>query len=365
MKKKILHITEAFGGGVFTFLESLCNHLADEFDITIAYSARAETPEDVSSHFRSGIRLIPMKHGQRSIRPDKDLCYFREIKALVREIKPDIVHLHSSKAGFVGRFAANPLRTTVIYTPHGYAMLKSDESSERRAVYRFLERIAARRGKTLTIAVSKSEYEVSKAINLNAIYISNGIDLSKMPPPLPAEKTSTLLKVGTLGRISPQKNPKAFNEIAASLPDYSFIWIGDGELRGDLTAANIEITGWLDRQDGLQQLNSCDVFLLTSKWEGLPISLLEAMCLKKLCIVSNIPGNRSVIRDGRNGYLADTIDTYAFQIKRAAERSNDSAAVVLEAYEDILREFNTDVMCRKYAKVYRGDIHEFPNGTVD
>ena len=67
-----------------------------------------------------------------------------------------------------------------------------------------------------------------------------------------------------------------FNEIAKNFPNIQFTWIGDGELRSELTSKNITITGWLERKDVLKELNNNDIFILTSLWEGLPISLLEA-----------------------------------------------------------------------------------------
>ena len=105
--------------------------------------------------------------------------------------------------------------------------------------------------------------------------------------------------VFTLGRICYQKNPAQFNAIALAMPNIRFLWIGDGELRSTLTAPNITITGWAERKDALKYSASGDVFVLTSLWEGLPISLLEAMYMKKVCIVSNIIGNRDVIH-GKN-----------------------------------------------------------------
>ena len=91
------------------------------------------------------------------------------------------------------------------------------------------------------------------------------------------DKVEHPFTVYTLGRICYQKNPTMFNAIAELLPDVKFVWIGDGELRKELTSENIEITGWADRATAIKYAVNADVFLLPSRWEGLPISLLESM----------------------------------------------------------------------------------------
>lgn len=108
--------------------------------------------------------------------------------------------------------------------------------------------------------------------------------------------------VFTIGRICYQKNPTLFNQIALAMPNVRFLWIGDGDLRNELTASNITITGWKERKEALKYSVSGDVFVLTSLWEGLPISLLEAMYMKKVCVVSDVIGNNNVIHNGKNGY---------------------------------------------------------------
>lgn len=168
------------------------------------------------------------------------------------------------------------------------------------------------------------------------------------------EKADHPFTVYTLGRICYQKNPEMFNKIAESMPEVNFVWIGDGEMRNQLTAMNIKITGWTERLDALKLSLNADVFLLTSRWEGLPISLLESMYMKKPCVVSNVIGNHDVIRDKRNGFLCNQIGNYIWAIEHI--RQNGAASVVEEAYQDILNEYNTKVMAEKYGYIYEKNI---------
>ena len=99
---------------------------------------------------------------------------------------------------------------------------------------------------------------------------------------------------------------------------------------------------------------SSDIFLLTSLWEGLPMSLLEAMYMRKLCIVSNVIGNRDVIHNNENGLVCDNIDDYINAISIA--QKDKKTRFINKAYKDILQHYNTKIMAEKYQKIYRGTI---------
>ena len=121
-------------------------------------------------------------------------------------------------------------------------------------------------------------------------------------------------------------------------------------MRNKLTADNIEITGWLERKEVLEHLLDSDVFILTSLWEGLPIALLESMYMKKICIVSNVIGNREVIQSGINGYVCDSIDDFCEAIKYS--KKGECSHLSYKAYIDIINKYNTNVMSEKYKKIY-------------
>ena len=157
--------------------------------------------------------------------------------------------------------------------------------------------------------------------------------------------------VFTLGRICFQKNPRLFNKIAEAMPDVRFMWIGDGEMSNELMASNIEITGWAERDAAIRYSLSADVFILTSLWEGLPMSLLEAMYMKKLCVVSDVIGNRDVISNGVNGYVCDCVSDYVEAIRTAQNRKCNE--IIDRAYKDSITQYNTTVMVENYVDLYR------------
>lgn len=417
-KKKILFIVEAMGGGVFTYIVDLANELARMktsdgvdcvngadgadgeyiYDMYVAYGLRKQTPKDYKSYFDPAIHLIKVESFERSINPAKDVKAFFEIKRIADEVQPDIIHLHSSKAGALGRVVFNGYRikgddknetsgkeVPLFYTPHGYSFLMKNHNAVKRAVYKMVESGCGKLNCT-TISCSYGEHQESLKLNKRAVYVDNGINVEELKKELQGRKQiqeSTGLysaevadypfTVFTLGRICYQKNPKLFNQIAEKLPDVKFLWIGDGELREELKSKNIEISGWADRKTVLTMAAEGDVFLLTSLWEGLPISLLEAMYMKKPCVVSDVIGNHDVIHSGENGFVCRDVDEFINAIcsiqrdmsGQSFEDESGEASVfpkavvrgeteklVKKAYEEVMEKYNTKVMVEKYRKIY-------------
>lgn len=356
-KKKILYFVEAFGGGVFTYICNLANTLCDEYDIYVAYGIRKQTPTDFKNYFDNRVHLIQVKNYQREISIKRDLAALKEMREITKDIQPDVVHLNSSKAGILGRWLFRNSKIPVFYTPHGYSFLMANTSKRKRFFYRSLEKMFAFKN-IETIACSKSEYEITKQLTSNATYVDNGINLKEFDNININHKINfNHLKIATLGRISFQKNPIMFNQIAEIFPNLEFIWIGDGDLRDKLTAPNIKITGWVDNKTALNYLSSADIFILTSLWEGLPMALLEAMYMKKICIVSDVCGNRDVIRDEYNGYICNTVNQFQSRIKSQISNKNVYLDLVDNAQKSITGHYNLNVMACEYDKIYKKVIN--------
>ena len=199
---------------------------------------------------------------------------------------------------------------------------------------------------------SHGEYEAAKKVSRKAVWINNGIDYTTLPE---GKKlgTSKKLTVATIGRVCYQKNPEMFNKVALSMPEADFLWVGEGDMENELTAPNIQVTGWKSREETLEMLNKADVFLLLSLWEGLPISLLEAMYLKKVCVVSNVIGNRDVIINRQNGYIAEDEKECVEVLKEISSSLGEQQKIVDRAHQDVVERYNISVMGEMYAKEYR------------
>ncbi len=358
-KKKILYIVESFGSGVFTFLVDLINTLDDEYEIVVAYGERKETLKNFKDYFSANVRFIKVENFTRSINIKKDLKALKEVKKIIKDEKPDIIHLHSSKAGVIGRLAISGRKVKMFYNPHGFSFLKLDDSKLKRVIYWLIEKIITIiNPKCIIIGCSQGEYEEARKLSKKSICINNGINIEKLNDETKELNERVIdfkkIKICTSGRIGNQKNPVMFNEIAKKFPNIEFTWIGDGMQKNKLTSPNINITGWKSRKEVLRILNDNDIFILTSLWEGLPISLLEAMYMKKVCIVSNVIGNRDVIQDGVNGYIANNIDDFS-KIINDIMSSRDVENIKENAKLDVTNEFNTVDMIEKYKREYENE----------
>jgi glycosyltransferase involved in cell wall biosynthesis len=351
--KKILHVVEAFGGGMFMHIANLSNQLCKDFDVYIAYGIRPQTHKNFPSFFDKRIHLIEIVNFRMEINPLKDFKAAIEIRDLCKQIKPDVVHLHSSKAGVIGRLALNGYKRPLYYTPHGWAFLRLEDSIYKRLFYKWIERVCAFRHSTI-VATSHGEYSEALSVSKHVTQINNGVcceglDTFKVDESIPLAPI-----VYTIGRICFQKNPSLFNEIALKLPTVKFVWIGDGDMKNVITSPNIQITGWGPRDEALEMTKGYSIFLLPSLWEGMPLALLEAMYLRKLCIVSNSIGNRDVIKNEYNGFIANTVDEYVDLIRKALTGGLDLKMILDNGERDVNNEFNTNVMARKYVELYLG-----------
>ena len=355
--KKILMVCEAFGGGVFTYVSQLCNDMVDDFEVYLAYSIRPQTPENYKDFLDKRVHLIEVKNfsSKSLINIANDMKVIKELRLIENKVQPDIIHLHSSVAGGIGRLAFKGKNNTVVYTPHGYAHILMGSGAKCK-MYGIMESILGKLSNAITLTCCESEDEVAKGLTKRTAYIETGVNLADLSAsldgiePIKNEKFT----VFTLGRACVQKQPQLFNQIAELVPEARFIWIGNGELENELTAPNMEVTGWKPRKEALAMAKGADAFILCSLGEAIAMSLIENMYIKKLILVSNVMGNKSVIHDGVNGYVCDKAEDYAKRIKSAMEKF--PSELPERAYQDVLEIYNTEAMKRKYIKFYNNVI---------
>lgn len=352
---KIIHVMECFAGGTFNFLVDLTNELSNEEHIVIYGTNRENTPKKFRDLFNENVKFIEWKTAQREMNPLKDIKALWELYIILKNIEDiDIIHLHSSKAGFLGRIVSFLLGKSkkTIYTPHAISFLRLDVSSKKRKIFIWMEKFASFFGGKI-VACSQSEKEAIEEQGIkNVTFINNGIK------PLQIEKkvnTSDKITIISVGRLSIQKNPKLFNDIALEFidnPNIQFIWCGDGELKSELTSPNIKCTGWIERKTLENYLANADIYLSTSLWEGLSLSVLEAMSIGLPVILSNCVGNRDLVQD--NGFLYKNKKEATNDINELIE---NRALIDKKGYNSKIlmdNNFYIENMAISYLNIYKG-----------
>ena len=288
---QILHVTEASWAGTFQVVRSLAaGQAARGHTVTLAYADDPRSPLDGAA----GVELIPLRWRRRS--PASQLAAARALRRIVRERRPDVVHLHSSFAGAVGSLAL-PRSTRLIYTPHGFAFARSGMGRATGTLVRAVERLVARR---VAVVAGVSEAEAALARDgLRAprvAVVRNGIpELDEAPPAAPARPEPVVL---AMGRVTAARRPAATARILAALaPSARVGWIGAAEDGADapLREAGIPLSGWLPREQALERLAEATVYVHWSEWDGQSLAILEALARDVVVVASDIAANREIV----------------------------------------------------------------------
>jgi len=318
-------ITKLELGGAQKQLLSLINKLDKTKFKPFLLTAKAGLllPEAISI---TGLTVKKSKWLIRPIDPFKDILALIEIHRFIRKNNIEVVHTHSSKAGILGRLAARLAKIKIIlHSVHGWSF-HDYQPSLIRLFFIWLERLGAKFTDKLIVV---SDYDRQKGLD-NRIgrddqysLIRYGIDPTEF-----SREDQTIKKelgignndlaVGMIACFKPQKLPQDFIKLASLinklLPNVKFFLIGDGILRKEIQRLvrkfNLQkyciLTGW--RRDISRILSAIDVFALTSLWEGLPITALEAMASGKPVVATDTGGIREVIREGETGFLVSPRD---------------------------------------------------------
>lgn len=318
---RILHVVEATTAGVRRHVYTLASTIDHR-----RYTALVACPPlrehafgdagFVGDLVQAGIAVhtVPLV---RAITPAADVRALTALVALIRAERVDLVHAHSSKAGVLGRLAARVAGVASIYTPHGLYFL-GVHNPLKRQVFRQIERVMAGLSDRI-IAVSPGERAVMIAERIalsdQVVCIENGIIAPQVC--LGSERVALRAElgvegdgplIGTVARLSAQKNPRLFLEAAAllrqKLPTARFLWCGSGELlaHAQQWAATLGIANAVTflghREDAHAVIAACDQFWLTSEYEGLPTVLLEAMALAVPIVATDVVGTHDVLQAG-------------------------------------------------------------------
>ena len=373
---RVLHVIESTTAGVRRYVTYLLQHRSPQLQMEVACPiVRQANYGDVA--FVEEIRQlgvpihdVPM---QRAIGAS-DAVALRELWSVAQQGRYDLIHTHSSKAGFLGRLTARLSGVPVVHTPNGLYYL--GQRGLKRRFYRALEQLAGLLT-TEMIAVSEGEREVIARDRLvkpdRLCVIENGVDAQQIRQQADSPEGQGLRErlnltgqrpiIGAVGRMVPQKDPVTFVRAAARLkevvPEAIFVWCGDGELRAETerlaAQLNVRLIVPGHQENSAAIMRAFDVFVLPSIYEGLPFALLEAMALGVPVVATDIIGIRDVLGQPLAGWLTTpqnaealaTMIAYAWLGPEEAQQRAHTARQLVET------RFSVEQMVQRHLALYQ------------
>lgn len=388
---KVLRIINRFNIGGPTYNAAyLSAYLPPEYE-TMLVAGALDEGEESSEHVlhELGLKPIYIPDMRREISPQADIAAYKQIKQLIKEFKPDVVHTHASKAGTLGRLAAASCGVKVIvHTFHGH-VFHSYFGRAKTELYKNIERFLARKS-TKIIAISdrqkdelSMEHKICGADKIEVVPL--GFDLSKFQKNI-AEKRQLFreyyfvdedeIAIGIIGRLVPIKGHALFLESLKNLLQNTnkkvraFI-IGDGEDRAGVEdyarQLGIEFTDELDPKqkqtltftswikDIDLPLAGLDIIALTSLNEGTPVSLIEAQAANKPIVSTNVGGIANVVLPNETAFLINGRDAveFAAKLQLLVEDEDLRRRMSLKGWEHVKETFHYTRLVNDVDKLYK------------
>ena len=305
---RVLHVIARLNvGGTARYITRLAEELPkNNIETFIATGLVQGSEQEDSSAKKLNVIRIPSLG--RQINPIKDHFAFKQLLAVVRDIKPDILHTHTFKAGYVGRIKTDEInkaagkRVKFVHTFHGHLFDDPEFSGLKSLIITSFERrFAMRTDAIVAVGAQVARELLQREIGQpkQFINIPPGVDPLKIPNSKPRKK----ITIGWIARVTGVKNPLRALEIAKLFPDAQFLIAGGGEMLEQVTAKapkNTKVLGWTD---AAKLFADSDIILSTSENEGMPIALIEAQLASKPVVATNVGGVAEVVISNKTGFV--------------------------------------------------------------
>jgi len=288
---------------------------------------------------RCGVEVVPLRHLVAPLRPLEDLRAVVELRRALEAFGPDLVTLHSSKAGTLGRLAARGLGAPVIYTAHGWPFVE-EVPVLGRVLYRMVERITAPLADRL-VTVSEADHALARRARVGTeaqlVRVHNGVH--DVPAGLRARPGEGEVRLVVVARLDVPKDPFTLLRALARLREreWTLEWIGDGPRRApaEQLAASLGLADRCrfvgTRDDVAERLARASVLILPTDREGLPLCVLEGMRAGLPVIASAVGGIPEAVVPGRTGLLVPPGDASALAQAIASLQGDPDARTRLGA----------------------------------
>lgn len=330
-------------GGAQSVVATLSNRLCKEHKVIVV---AGEGDGSFWKILDPDIKQVYCTYLKRRISPLNDIRTLLFFIGLYRRYRPDIIHLHSSKAGVLGRLAFP--KNKIIYTVHGFDSIRLAHPH-----FIFIERLLQRRCRAI---VGVSEYDVetlrAEGIIHHVYKIFNGIEKQERIDTQPFLFSKAYKKtILCIARIVPQKNHQLFLDIAKALPQYAFVWIGNQQGMSN-TPSNTFFLGNIAH--AAAYCRYADLFILPSNYEGLPMVIIEAMSHALPIVASNVGGVAEIVRNHINGFtIQNDRDCFVKAILSITENSTTSKQLSINSLRIFKKELTAKQMVDAYLQLYK------------
>ena len=307
---RVLHLIARLNVGgtaryITRLVEELPKHKIETFVAT--GFVQGSEQEDPSAKKLKVIRIPSLG---RQINPIKDHFAFKQLLEVIKEVKPDILHTHTFKAGYIGRIKTNEINKAAgkqvkfVHTFHGHLFDDPEFSGLKSFIITSFERrFATRTDAIVTVGAQVAKELLDRKIGQPKQFtnIPPGVEPLKLPKFKPRAK----ITIGWIARVTGVKNPLLALEIAKRFPDEQFLIAGGGDMLDQVKAQapkNTKVLGWTD---AAKLFAASDIILSTSENEGMPIALIEAQLASKPVVATNVGGVAEVVLNNKTGFVTN------------------------------------------------------------
>ncbi len=368
--KKIVHVAQS-AGGVAEYLYSFLKNFNDEvYEHIIIVSEDYRDQIERFKPYVAEIHIVPMT---RDINLKSDIGAIFKLKKKLKIIKPDIVYLHSSKAGALGRMALLfNFSTKIIYNAHGW-YFNAKINKKKKILFATIERLLAFKTNVI-VNISESEYnsaiKYKIASSKKMVVIDNGIDFTKFDNQKQyREETrnrynikSEDIVIGVVGRLTEQKDPdtsiKAFNLLHKEQKNIKLMFVGSGDLEKKVVLyakqnnleKDIIITGWVNNVE--EYIPAFDIAILPSKWEGFGLVIIEYMACDKPIVATDVGGISNIIKANENGYLIEIENENELKNKLKQIIETDDAIEIINRNKIYRKKYDIKNVIAKHKDIF-------------
>lgn len=351
---KILHVGEYVNGGVATYLRTLLSGLQKYDDVENYLLISEYKSQQGWENITKKVFYYKYKRSLSNV-----FLAIKQIHAVIEDVNPDIIHVHSTWAGLFVRlpYLFRKRKAKIIYQSHGWAFLM-DTSNYKKNIYALVEKILSiPTDRIINISNYEQNQAVKYGLNKNKmVMIYNGVEDKINKSNLKLNWDENKINLLFVGRLDRQKGLDLFLDVydKMKLENMHLYVIGTSVLDDNLPKSTKHVTylGWVDNKNIDAYYQACDVVIIPSRWEGFGLVAIEAMRNLKPVIASNVGALPELIKNNINGYIFDIKNDKS--LKEILLNTNKNALENLgkQARQIYLKKFTDSIFIKNIYKLY-------------